>query len=107
MSQVSEATARYHKLIESEPYIDLAWAEALQARLRAEKLFSRPLSPVLRPHFLTTRDYAILGKAAGTIFSAIDRAEQLILATPALVWSMQLHSAERMLALNAPGYTSS
>jgi hypothetical protein len=56
MSQVSEATARYHKLIESEPYIDLAWAEALQARLRAEKLVSRPLSPVLRPHFLTTRD---------------------------------------------------
>ena len=76
MSQVSEATARYHKLIESEPYIDLAWAEALQARLRAEKLVSRPLSPVLRPHFLTTRDYAILGKDAATVFSAIDRAEQ-------------------------------
>ena len=30
MSQLSEATARYHKLIESEPYIDLAWAEELR-----------------------------------------------------------------------------
>src|SRR6266852_2430766 len=105
MSQVSEATARYHKLIESEPYIDLAWAEALQARLRAEKLVSRPLSPVLRPHFLTTRDYAILGKAAGTIFSAIDRAEQMILATPALLSRMQLLPAERMLAAVEPGYS--
>jgi len=32
MTQVSEAIARYHKLIESEPYIDLAWAQALQER---------------------------------------------------------------------------
>ena len=30
MSLVSEAIARYHKLIESEPYIDLAWAHAAQ-----------------------------------------------------------------------------
>ena len=100
MSQVSEATARYHKLIESEPHIDLL---ALQARLRAEKLVSRPLSPVLRPHFLTTRDYAILGKAATTIFSAIDRAEQMIFATPALLSRMQLLPAERMLAAVEPG----
>jgi hypothetical protein len=106
MSQVSEATARYHKLIESEPYIDLAWAEALQARLRAEKLVSRPLSPVLRPHFLTTRDYAILGKAAASVFSAIDRTEQMILATPALLSRMQLLPAERMLASVEPGYSS-
>ena len=107
MSQVSEATARYHKLIESEPYIDLAWAEALQARLRAEKLVSRPLSPVLRPHFLTTRDYAILGKAAATVFSAIDRAEQMILATPALLSRMQLlPSRACMLAAVEPVYYS-
>ena len=53
MNQVSEAIARYHKLIESEPYIDLAWAQALQERMKAEKLGSRPISPVLRPHFIT------------------------------------------------------
>ena len=33
MTQVAEAIARYHKLIESEPYIDLAWAGALEERL--------------------------------------------------------------------------
>src|SRR6266436_6249917 len=74
MSQVSEATARYHKLIESEPYIDLAWAEALRERLQAAKLVSRPLSPVLRPHFVTSREYASLGRAAAVVFSAIERA---------------------------------
>ena len=49
MTLVSEAIARYHKLIESEPYIDLAWAHALQERIKSEKLDGRPVSPVLRP----------------------------------------------------------
>ena len=106
MSQVSEATARYHKLIESEPYIDLAWAEALQERLRAEKLVNRPLSPVLRPHFITSREYAALGKAASAVFSAIGRAEQMVMTTPALLSRLQLLPAERMLAAVEPGYSS-
>jgi hypothetical protein len=106
MSQVSEAIARYHKLIESEPYIDLAWAEALQERLKAENLVSRPVSPVLRPHFLTTREYASLQKAAGVMLSAIHRAEQMVLSTPALLSRMQLLPAERMLAAVDPGYSS-
>jgi hypothetical protein len=106
MSQVSEAIARYHKLIESEPYIDLAWAEALQDRLKAEKLTSRPVSPVLRPHFLTTREYVSLQRAAGVMHSAIHRAEQMVLANPALLARMQLLPAERMLAAVDPGYSS-
>ena len=64
MTLVGEAIARYHKLIESEPYIDLAWAHALQERIKAEKLDGRPVSPVLRPHFLTNRDYAALERAS-------------------------------------------
>ena len=85
MSQLSEATARYHKLIESEPYIDLAWAEELRVRLQAEKLVNQPLSPVLRPHFIGNRDYTALGKAAVTIHSAIQRAEQMVMGSPAKV----------------------
>jgi hypothetical protein len=106
MSQVSEATARYHKLIESEPYIDLAWAEALQERLRAEKLVNRPLSPVLRPHFITNREYLALGKATAAVLSAIERTEHLVMQTPALLARLQLLPAERMLAAVEPGYSS-
>ncbi len=106
MSQVSEATARYHKLIESEPYIDLTWAEALRERLQAAKLVSRPLSPVLRPHFVTSREYASLGRAAAVVFSAIERAQQMAMATPSLLSRMQLLPAERMLAAVEPGYSS-
>lgn len=105
MSLVSEAIARYHKLIESEPYIDLAWAHALEARIQAEKLDGRPVSPVLRPHLITKRDYAVIVKASETILSAIARMQSMVLQTPALLTRMQLLPAERMLALVDPGYS--
>ncbi|MEQ1946342.1 MAG: hypothetical protein ABL995_04090 [Bryobacteraceae bacterium] len=106
MTQVAEAIARYHKLIESEPYIDLAWAAALQERLKAERLVNMPISPVLRPHFLGGRDYAALERTAATLYSAIDRVEKLVLTHPALMARMHLLPAERMLAAVEPGYCS-
>ena len=75
MTLVSEAIARYHKLIESEPYIDLAWAHALQERIKSEKLDGRPVSPVLRPHLITQKDYAALVRASETLLSAIARVD--------------------------------
>lgn len=105
MTQVDEAVDRYHKLIESKPYIDLGWAQALQERIRAEKLGSRPISPVLRPHFVTHRQYTMLTRAAEALFSAIDRVEQLALSNPALLTRMHLLPAERMLAAVDPGYS--
>ena len=107
MTLAGEAIARYHKLIESEPYIDLAWAQALQERKKALKLEDGPLSPVLRPHFLATRDYVALTKASETLLSAIERVERLALATPSLLARMQLLPAERMLASVEPGYAPS
>jgi hypothetical protein len=106
MTLVAEAVARYHKLVESEPYIDLSWARALQERKKALKLDGGPLSPVLRPHFLTNRDYAAMVKGAETLLSAIQRMQRLALETPALLARLQLLPAERMLASVEPGYSS-
>src|SRR5579871_4790564 len=106
MTLAGEAIARYHKLVESEPCIDLAWAQALQERKKALKLDGGPLSPVLRPHFLSNRDYVALTKASETLLSAIERMQQLALATPSLLARMQLLPAERMLASVEPGYSS-
>src|SRR5277367_3090521 len=105
MTQVGEAIARYHKLIESGPYIDLGWAQALQEQLKSAKLGGRAISPVLRPHFLSGRDYTAMAKTAETISSAMARVEQMVLATPALLARIQLLPAERMLAQVDPGYT--
>ena len=106
MTLVGEAIARYHKTIESEPYIDLGWAQALQERKKALKLDRGPLSPVLRPHFLASRDYATLAKAAETLLSAIQRVQELALSTPSLLQRIPLLPAERMLAAAEPGYSS-
>ncbi len=106
MTLVSEAIARYHKLIESEPYIDLAWARALQERIKSEKLDGRPVSPVLRPHLITQKDYAALARASETLLSVIARVEKLALETPALLARLQLLPAEKMLAALDPGYSS-
>jgi len=106
MTQVGEAIARYHKLIESGPYIDLGWAQALQEQLKAAKLGGRAISPVLRPHFLSGRDYAAMAKAAETISSAMARVEQMALTTPSLLARIQLLPAERMLAQVDPGYSA-
>src|SRR6266478_888915 len=106
MTQVGEAIARYHKLIESEPYIDLAWAKGLEDQIKAAKLSGRPISPVLRPHFLSNRDYTAMAKAAETVLSAIARVEQMALANPALLARLQLLPAERLVAHSpdaAPG----
>jgi hypothetical protein len=106
MSQVGEAINRFHKLLESEPFRDMAWAEALQDRMKQEHLLfgSRPASPVLRPHFITGRQYQNLVKGAESLFSAINRIQEIALANPTLLSRMQLLPAEKMLAAIDPGY---
>lgn len=106
MNQIEDAVARYHKLIESEPFRDLTWAEELAERMQAEHLTEsgRLICPFLRPHFLTRRQYENLVKAAESLFSAIDRIKQMALANPALLSRMELLPAEKMLATIDPGY---
>ncbi len=106
MTQLDEAVARYHKLLDSENYRDLQWADSLHEELSARDLLfsARPISPVLRPHFLTQRQYANLTKAAESLHSAIDRVESLALSNPALMSRMAMLPAEKMLASVDPGY---
>lgn len=106
MTQFNEAIARYHKLLESDTYKDLGWADALQEKLEADHLGSgdRRIAPVLRPHFLTQRQYTNLTKAAEALHAAIERVERLALSSPALMNRIELLPAEKMLASVDPGY---
>ena len=106
MTQLSEAVARYHRILEAEPYNDLAWAHALQERMTEQHLTigGKPISPVLRPHFITRRQYTGLTKAAESLMSSIDRVEKIAIGSPALLSRMELLPAEKMLASVDPGY---
>jgi hypothetical protein len=106
MNQLDEAVARYQKLLETEPFKDLGWAEELIAKMQAANLThsGRLICPFLRPNFVTRRQYDTMVKAAEALFSAIDRVKQMALANPARLARMELLPAEKMLASVDPGY---
>jgi hypothetical protein len=106
MNQLSEAIARYHRILESDHYKDLSWAHQLQERMKAHGLVvaGKPVSPVLRPHFITRRQYTGLVKAVEAFSKAIERIENMAIGSPALLSRMELLPAEKMLAAVDPGY---
>src|SRR5579863_5622169 len=106
MTQLAEAITRYHKLLEGGHYQNLAWAHQLQERMQASNLAvsGRPVSPVLRPHFITRRQYTGLVKAVESFSSAIERIENMAIGNPTLLSRMELLPAEKMLAAVDPGY---
>jgi hypothetical protein len=80
----------------------------LRERMMARGLVvnSRPVSPVLRPHFLSRRQYSNLLKVSETLSSAIGRVRDMALTQPALMARMDLLPAEKMLAAVDPGYVT-
>lgn len=106
MNQLGEAIARYHKILESASYKDLAWAASLRQGMQQAGLVvsNRPVCPVLRPHFVTSRQYASLVKCTDTLLSAFERIKSMALSTPALQTRMEMLPAEKMLASIDPGY---
>ena len=107
MTQVGEAIARYQKLLESDSYKDLEWVVTLHENMAAQNLTisGRPITPFLRPHFLSGRQYSTLVKAAELVTSSILRIKQMALQNPALLKRMELLPAEKMLASVDPGYS--
>ncbi len=106
MALLDEAVARYNKLIDSGPFRDLAWAEELHGRMESAKLSAggRLICPFLRPNFISRRQYESLVKTGEALIGAIDRMEQMVLASPALLARLELLPAEKMLAAIDPGY---
>lgn len=107
MTQLGEAITRYHKILERDQDKNLSWANELQERMLSHNLVvgGRPVSPVLRPHFITRRQYTGLAKAVESFSSAIERVEKMAIGKPALLARMELLPAEKMLAAVDPGYS--
>lgn len=106
MALLEDAVTRYNKLLESGPYRDLAWAEALHERMETSRLTTagRLICPFLRPNFISKRQYDSLVKTGESLIGAIDRMEQMVLGSPALLARLELLPAEKMLASIDPGY---
>jgi uncharacterized circularly permuted ATP-grasp superfamily protein len=106
MTMLDEAIARYHRLIEGPTYRDGAWISEIETAMSERQLVNggRPVCPVLRPHFVTRRQYDGMVKAAEALYSAIDRVRLWAVEDTALMSRMELLPAEKMLAMVDPGY---
>jgi hypothetical protein len=106
MSQLDDAVVRYNKLLEIGAHSDLAWVDALHERMETAKLSAggRLICPFLRPNFITRRQFDSLVKTGESLICAIDRMEQMVLASPPLLARLDLLPAEKMLASIDPGY---
>lgn len=104
---LGDAVTRYQNILETESFRDLAWADELAKKMDEQRMViaGRPVSPFLRPHFITRKQYDHMVTASESLTSAIDRVKRLALATPQLLSRMSLLPAEKMLAQIDPGYS--
>ena len=109
MAQLSDAIARYHKLLEQPSFADTAWAEQFQSQMRQQHLVDsgRLLAPVLRPHFISRRQFDALARLSAQMAEILQRLEAIAFATPVLLSRLQMLPAEKMLAAVPHGYTRS
>lgn len=109
MTLLGEAIARYHKILEDLAAAGSPWLEQLREVLRRRKLNggASGVAPVLRPHFLTRRQYDSLVTAAEALSSAINRVRDLALSDAQVMSRLALLPGERMLVSLDPGYRSS
>ncbi|MBI5084240.1 MAG: hypothetical protein HZB13_06540 [Acidobacteria bacterium] len=108
MTQLEEAVSRYHRSLDQNPERLASWMGQLREQFEARHLIvnGRPVTPVLRPHFLSRRQYSSLVKSSEALNSAIERVRTLALGSPLLMARMEMLPAEKMLATVDPGYST-
>jgi hypothetical protein len=107
MSYLDDAVSRYNKSLENAAQ-DLSWVEQMQGSMEESGLSSggRLICPVLRPNFISRRQYESLVRTGEALIGAIDRMQQLVLNSPSLLARLELLPAEKMLASIDPGYNA-
>jgi len=103
---IDDAIARYHGLLQSDPALAAASQEALDAGLHEENLFfgDRPLCSVLRPHMITTGQYARVREACRLVIGATIKVGARLLADERLLEPLRLSPREQELARIDHGY---
>jgi len=103
---IDDAIVRYHALLQSDPALAAASQEALDAGLHEKNLFfgDRPLCSVLRPHMITTGQYARVRDACRLVIGATIKVGARLLADERLMEPLRLSPRERELVRVDVGY---
>lgn len=102
---LKEAVAYYHELLEDETLAGESF-QFLHDGLEHNKLIfgGRPLSPYLRPHFVTEADWRKATTACETIWSALQKVKDAAVADDSLLDELGITEIEKELVRIDPGY---
>lgn len=100
-----DAVAYYNQLLSDEQTAADSFA-MLQKGLERNKLIfgGRPLSPYLRPHFVTADDWEMVRLSCETIWSALQKVKDAAVNDEALLNELGVTEVERELVKIDPGY---
>ena len=103
---LERAVAYYHELLE-DPEIAAESYELLDDGLDASKLIfgGRRLTPYLRPHFVTERDWQRVKAVGQTIFAALQKVKDAAVTDDGLLNELGISEIERDLVKIEPGYS--
>ena len=102
---LKQAVAYYHQLLEDEQLAGASF-RVLHDGLEHNKLIfgGRPLSPYLRPHFVTESDWRSATASCETVWSALQKVKDAAVADDSLLDELGITEIEKKLVKIDPGY---
>ena len=102
-----EAVAFYHSLLEDPQLAEESRAVLASGLEEAKLIFGgRPLSPYLRPHFVSEEDFARITTVCETVWSAIQKVKDAAIEDASIIDDLGLTPIERELIKIDPGYSA-
>jgi hypothetical protein len=102
---LQDAVGYYHQLLEDAELAESSRVMLSNGLERAKLIFGgRPLSPYLRPHFVTGADFARVSSVCETVWGAIQKVKDAAVEDATLIDELGLTEIERELVLIDPGY---
>jgi len=99
-----EAVARYHDLLNDQNLAETSRSMLDEGLERARLVFGgRPLSPYLRPHFVSEEDFRRITTICETVWSAIQKVKDAALSDPSIIDDLGITEVERDLVSINPG----
>jgi hypothetical protein len=102
---IKEAVEHYHSLLEDHQLAQDSY-HALQDGLEHARLIfgGRPLSPYLRPHFITASDWVRVKATCETVWGALQKVKDAAVQDDAILDELGVTDIERELVKIDPGY---
>jgi hypothetical protein len=102
---LDKAVRRYHELLQDTELAEASRRQLAEGLERSKLIFGgRPLSPYLRPHFVTEADWARVTRICESVWSALQKVKDAAVQDDTLLEELGLTDIERDLVVIDPGY---